>query len=793
MTLLPKEGIMKVLYMSRERGWDVAECCVTLRNWAAEKRVTPEQKILVLDEIEAGIMKWLEENPDEAPSCLLALADAQTSADDALNAKLKAAGPDKDGGSSSAVASKRSSSTTKETAAAKKRRLAAEYEAQRQKELEEFQALAELDKKRAAEYAGLSLEQIKQKRLGEVTEEMDAAMMDIVKQVMTDLGTTMCSADKAALQGDITKRREAYMRLVHKRQEAVSVPEGLKAELLPYQLEGLEWMVSIYINGLHGILADEMGLGKTVQSISLLLYVQDVKNDRGPHLIVAPKSTLSHWQSEFKKFAPSMNVCLLVGEQNDRDTIAAELEQHRKANVPFVCITNYEQMHRNKSLEETHWGVVLVDEGHRLKNAKTRFHTTMADLKCKMRMLLTGTPLQNTLNEFWALLHYLLPDLFTCATDFTDFFVKPLKGLPGVQNEFDVHLEAADEGVLIERLHTMLAPFMLQRTKAQVMQNRLLPRVEHTIQVELSAWQQSAYTDLEKRTIRLLDKDDKVSAEQVNNALMQLRKIVLHPYLFEEAYRLNNGIVKASGKLEVLDRMLPKLLHFNHKVLIFSQFTTMLDILEAYMGWKGFKHVRLDGQVSHDERSRRIEQFKEDSQIKVFLLSSRAGGLGLNLQVADTVILFDLDWNPQNDKQAIARCHRIGQEKEVRVYRLITCSGVERHIERRCKEKLELENKIMGAGMFNKTATREQRSEMLKMILGVGEGAASAEELGVPTPTDELNHFLARGDAERQEFEKMDAKLLRPTKGSRADQSHLVRCGRLMRPDEVPKAFGSER
>merc|ERR1719310_407633 len=267
---------------------------------------------------------------------------------------------------------------------------------------------------------------------------------------------------------------------------------------------------------------------------------------------------------------------------------------------------------------------------------------------------------------------------------------------------------------------------MLQRTKAQVLSKKLLPRVEHTIRVELSAWQQSAYADLEKRTIHLLDKDDKVSAEQVNNALMQLRKIVLHPYLFEEAYRLNNDMVKASGKLEVLDRMLPKLLRFNHKVLIFSQFTTMLDILEAYMGWKGFKHVRLDGQVSHDERSRRIEQFKEDAQIKVFLLSSRAGGLGLNLQVADTVILFDLDWNPQNDKQAIARAHRVGQTKEVRVVRLVTDTAVERLMEQRCQEKLEMEKKIMGAGMFRKAATADDRRQALRAVLGLQASASSS-------------------------------------------------------------------
>merc|ERR1719310_1134431 len=267
---------------------------------------------------------------------------------------------------------------------------------------------------------------------------------------------------------------------------------------------------------------------------------------------------------------------------------------------------------------------------------------------------------------------------------------------------------------------------MLQRTKAQVLSKKLLPRVEHTIRVELSAWQQSAYADLEKRTIRLLDKDDKVSAEQVNNALMQLRKIVLHPYLFEEAYRLNNDMVKASGKLEVLDRMLPKLLNFNHKVLIFSQFTTMLDILEAYMGWKGFKNVRLDGQVSHEERGRRIEQFNEDPEIKVFLLSARAGGLGLNLQVADTVILFDLDWNPQNDKQAVARAHRVGQTREVRILRLITDSAVEHHMEQRCQEKLDMEKKVMGAGLFRSTATAEQRREALRSVLGLQPASASS-------------------------------------------------------------------
>eukprot|EP00929_Paragymnodinium_shiwhaense_P022675 TRINITY_DN14423_c1_g1_i1.p1 TRINITY_DN14423_c1_g1~~TRINITY_DN14423_c1_g1_i1.p1 ORF type:complete len:455 (-),score=114.66 TRINITY_DN14423_c1_g1_i1:135-1499(-) len=446
----------------------------------------------------------------------------------------------------------------------------------------------------------------------------------------------------------------------------------------------------------------------------------------------------------------------------------------------------------------------------------------MAQLKCRMRLLLTGTPLQNSVTELWALLHYLLPDLFSHLMDFKAWFVRPFKDIEGF-NEFEIQIEAEQEQQIIERMHTLLSPFLLQRLKKDVLADKLLPRVEVTLRVPLSAWQQSAYTDLERRTIKLISGDaGAASSEQINNALMQLRKIALHPYLFQATYEVDEGLVKSSGKLEALDRLLPKLLKFKHKVLIFSQFTSMLNILQDYLKWKGISQVRLDGQVSHEVRTDRIQAFQTDPRIEVFLLSARAGGLGLNLQAADTVILFDLDWNPQNDKQAVARAHRVGQTKEVRVIRLISDSGVERHMEARCKEKLDMEEKIMGAGMFRRQVTADQRRTALRAVLGLPvvekAPASSGSKRGKKMPADattcapvseevpaapladirkveelttpeQFNEMIARGPQELADFQKTDVQLLKPKRGAGKDAPLLVKCGRLMRPADVPKGF----
>jgi len=297
--------------------------------------------------------------------------------------------------------------------------------------------------------------------------------------------------------------------------------------------------------------------------------------------------------------------------------------------------------------------------------------------------------------------------------------------------------------------------------------------------------------DLEQKTIRLLGgEDESVSSEQVNNVLMQLRKIALHPYLFQEDYENNEDLYRTSGKLEALDRILLKLLRFDHKVLIFSQFTTVLDILEAWLEWRQIEHVRLDGQVPHEQRRERMDRFQRDPKVSVFLLSARAGSLGLNLQAADTVVLFDIDWNPQNDKQAVARVHRVGQVREVRVIRLLTDSRVEQHMEQRCKEKLEMEQKIMGAGMFRRQATAEQRRHALRAMLGLdGEGVSQVDtSIELTTPRD-LNRLMARSEKEVEAFDEMDKAILQPRDGIVDSEPFLVRCGRLMLASEVPAGF----
>mmetsp|Transcript_102422 Transcript_102422/g.285427 ORF Transcript_102422/g.285427 Transcript_102422/m.285427 type:complete len:783 (+) Transcript_102422:70-2418(+) len=649
---------------------------------------------------------------------------------------------------------------------------------------------------------GLQVRELTRGRLAEVLGEIDGHMREVVGRVGPDALERWRTAPADC------DRRELYMQLVHAAQESeVPVPQDLCAELLPHQVEGLEWLASLYANNLHGILADEMGLGKTIQTITLLLYLQEHKGNLGPHLVVAPKSTLSNWQAEFMRFAPSYAAHVLTGDHDQREAELKALRSDMALGRPIACITNYEQVYRNEWVMKGEWQVIVVDEGHRLKNPETVLHNAMTQIRCRMRLLLTGTPLQNSVNELWALLHYLLPELFTYTVDFKKWFSRPYREIPGL-NEFEVQLDPEQEQQVVERMHALLAPFLLQRLKSEVLTDRLPPRVEVTLYVPLSAWQQVAYRDFERRTIRLLADGGSVSSEQVNNAFMQLRKIVLHPYLFQEGYAQDQELYRTSGKLEALDRLLLKLLRFEHKVLIFSQFTNVLDILEAFLQWRGIASVRLDGQVPHEQRSVRIERFNTDPALHVFLLSTRAGGLGLNLQAADTVVLFDLDWNPQNDKQAIARVHRVGQTREVRVIRLVTQSAVERHMERRCLEKLELERKVMGAGMFRRQATGEQRSQALQSVLGLAEDAApltGGEGTGAATTgactaanpagsdsltsPEELSRRLARSAEELTAFAAMDAELLGPQVCTDGTAQRLVRCGRLMSLENVPRGF----
>lgn len=771
------DDVVKALDIAAKRLGDVERSCSTLQAWAKEGRVTPAGQRLTVDAVSAGIEIWKARVSGATSSRNPATPHKkrERSKDPAIDSERPSQAKGVPADVAVPPAQKRPKSSWKES-----------------------------KEERAREEA--NAKELTQQRLGEVLKDIAGHMEDILRR-----GSAGDDALKEWRRApdDLAARRELYMRLVHAEQvTGVKQPEELCADLLPHQVEGLEWLASLFMNKLHGILADEMGLGKTIQSISLMLYIKEQQGDVGPHLIVAPKSTLGNWQKEFEKFAPGFHVHTLVGDQDERGNAISALRKDIAQGKPVACVTNYEQVYRNDYLTRTSWGLIVVDEGHRLKNPDTVIHGAMAKLMCRMRLLLTGTPLQNSLNELWALLHYLLPDLFTNMMDFKAWFAKPFAGREGL-NEFTIRLEPEQEQQVIQQMHALLSPFLLQRLKSEVLADRLPPRKEMLIRVPLSAWQRKVYKELEQKTIKLLGDDDSVSSEQVANALMQLRKIVLHPYLFQDHYNLDNDIYRASGKVEVLDRLLQKLIGSGHKILIFSQFTSILDILENFLQWKGITNVRLDGQVAHETRKERIRQFQEDPAISVFLLSARAGSLGLNLQAADTVILFDMDWNPQNDKQAIARVHRVGQTREVRVVRLVTDSGVERLMERRCQEKLEMEQKIMGAGMFRKAATANDRREALRTVLGLSASASSSSSAAHPvdnsssgqisaeeadiTALEEVNKLLARSAQEKEAFDTIDEELLKLGETSSPGEPLLVRAGRLMTAEEVPAGFQALR
>lgn len=310
--------------------------------------------------------------------------------------------------------------------------------------------------------------------------------------------------------------------------------------------------------------------------------------------------------------------------------------------------------------------------------------------------MLTGTPLQNDLGELWALLNFILPKIFSSCDEFKKWFDQPLSkmhnsGNTKVSSDEKNALDLTEEEqlLLINRLHQVLRPFLLRRVKKEV-EKELPDKIEIVVKVDLSAWQRIVYNNL--RDHGMLGKEENGKRIALQNTVMHLRKACNHPYQFFEYYtdsqHLGANLYKTSGKFELLDRILPKFIITNHKVLIFSQFTSLLDIMQDYFNYRGFKHLRLDGGTKSEDRATAMANFNQKgTEFKIFLLSTRAGGHGLNLQTADTVIIFDSDWNPQMDLQAQDRAHRIGQRSEVRVFRLITKTVIEESILTRASYK----------------------------------------------------------------------------------------------------------
>ncbi|GAB4851223.1 hypothetical protein Ancab_030519 [Ancistrocladus abbreviatus] len=551
---------------------------------------------------------------------------------------------------------------------------------------------------------------------------------------------------------------EKYYMIAHSIKESITEqPTGLRSgKLREYQMNGLRWLVSLYNNHLNGILADEMGLGKTVQVISLMCYLMETKNDRGPFLVVVPSSVLPGWESEIAFWAPGINKIVYAGPPEERRRLFKESIIHQKFNV---LLTTYEYLmnkHDRPKLSKIHWHYIIIDEGHRIKNASCKLNAELKHYQSTHRLLLTGTPLQNNLEELWALLNFLLPNIFNSSEDFSQWFNKPFES--NVDNSQDEALLSEEENLLIiNRLHQVLRPFVLRRLKHKV-ENELPEKIERLVRCEASAYQKL----LMKRVEDNLGALGNSKARAVHNSVIELRNICNHPYISQlHAEEVDQFIpkhflpplVRLCGKLEMLDRLLPKLKATNHRVLFFSTMTRLLDVMEEYLLWKQYRYLRLDGHTSGHERGALIEQFnRPDSPFFIFLLSIRAGGVGVNLQAADTVIIFDTDWNPQVDLQAQARAHRIGQKKDVLVLRLETVNTVEEEVRAAAEHKLGVANQSITAGFFDNNTSAEDRREYLESLL-----RECKKEVAAPVLNDDgLNDLLARSESEIDVFEAVD-------------------------------------
>ena len=526
--------------------------------------------------------------------------------------------------------------------------------------------------------------------------------------------------------------------------------------LRPYQLEGVNWLIFNWCQGRSCILADEMGLGKTVQIVAFFEHLRAVQLLPGPFLVIVPLSTMPHWEHELREWT-DMNVVVMTGPKANREQIKRWEWYYLDADgrpasrqIKFnVLLTTPEMVNSNMELDalsKIRWQVVIIDEAHRLKNVNCKLLQCLELVRGYHRILLTGTPIQNNTQELWSLLHFIEPETFADLAHFMELYgdVKDPKQ--------------------VEDLKEILRKYLLKRVKADV-EKSIPPKEETIVDVELTSMQKQYYRAFIEHNRDFLTKGSTGSGggssssssacPHLVNLLMELRKVCCHPFLIRgveeretppEAWTDPQAylqvLVRASGKFVLLDKLLPKLHQDGHKVLIFSQLKGVLDLVGKYLKIRGYLFERLDGSVKANERVSAISRFGNPEFNRfAFLLSTRAGGVGVNLTSADTVIIFDSDWNPQNDVQAQARCHRIGQKKEVKVYRLISKDTYEESMFERASRKLGLEQAVLsnmntaaagGAGGAGGAGTGKQRG---------GRGGES----GIGLSKDEIAQMLKHG------------------------------------------------
>jgi chromodomain-helicase-DNA-binding protein 1 len=491
-------------------------------------------------------------------------------------------------------------------------------------------------------------------------------------------------------------------------------------QLREFQIKGVNFLARNWCLSKNVMLADEMGLGKTVQTIAFMNWLRHEKKQQGPFLIVVPLSTVPAWQDTFDNWTPDINYVVYNGNQTARDIIRDQemLVNGDPRRTKFhALLTTYEYIGKDFNfLSQIKWQFMAVDEAHRLKNQNSQLHGQLTAMKAGCRLLITGTPMQNNLGELRALMDFLMPGEF--------------------QIDEDLDLASGVAAQQIAQLTDAIRPFMIRRTKHTV-EKDLPPKTEKIMRVELSDVQLEIYRNILTRNFQELNRGaTKGQKQSLLNIMMELKKASNHPYMFpnvedrqlkgsEDKNDQLRGMITSSGKMMVLEKLLDKLKKDGHRVLIFSQMVRMLDILSDYLTLRKYNHQRLDGTMPSTARRHAIDHFNaEGSDDFVFILSTRAGGLGINLMTADTVILFDSDWNPQADLQAMARAHRIGQKNAVTVYRLVSKDTVEEEVLERARNKLMLEYLTIQRGVTES----ELKDKLAKKGINLAE-PASADDI----------------------------------------------------------------